>query len=181
MTTFAKTERLILREILPEDRDGMFELDSDPMVHQYLGNKPVKSIEEVDEIIAFVRQQYDDYGIGRWAVIEKSSGNFVGWSGLKREQIEVNGYRDYYDLGYRLIRKYWGNGYATESAQAALAYGFNHLNLPKIYAAADIANKASNAILTKLGFTKVSTFDFNGEACNWYECTQASWMHSTQS
>ena len=83
MKIYVETERLILREMLPSDAEGMFELDSNPIVQKYLGNKPVKTIEDSHNIIDYVRKQYKNQGIGRWAAIEKSSGNFIGWSGLK--------------------------------------------------------------------------------------------------
>ena len=81
MKTSIETERLLLRELLPTDDAGMFELDSNPEVHIYLGNKPVKSIEESREAIANIRQQYLENGIGRWAVILKETGEFIGWFG----------------------------------------------------------------------------------------------------
>ncbi|MCY1487117.1 hypothetical protein D3C87_204390 [compost metagenome] len=65
MRTSIETERLLLRELLPTDDVGMFELDSNPQVHIYLGNKPVTSIEQVREAIANIRQQYLENGIGR--------------------------------------------------------------------------------------------------------------------
>ena len=80
---FAETERLILREILDTDEDAFFEMDADPEVHRYLGNNPVKTKEEIKAAIKFIRQQYIDNGIGRWALIEKSTGEFVGWGGMK--------------------------------------------------------------------------------------------------
>ena len=73
MKIFAETDRLILREILPTDIDGMYELDSDPEVHRYLGNQPVTNKDQVVEVINFIRQQYIDNGIGRWAIIDKKT------------------------------------------------------------------------------------------------------------
>jgi RimJ/RimL family protein N-acetyltransferase len=69
---FTETERLILREIVPADVDGLFELDSDPEVHRYLGNKTIDSKEKILEIITFIRLQYADNGIGRWAIIDRN-------------------------------------------------------------------------------------------------------------
>lgn len=107
MKIFAETERLILREILHSDIDGMFELDSDPEVHKYLGNKPITKKEKVIAIIDSVRQQCVDNGIGRFAIVDKKTNVFMGWTGLKLETICTNNHKNYYDLGYRLIRKYW--------------------------------------------------------------------------
>lgn len=63
------SERFYLREILPTDVDLLFELDSDPLVARYVGNNPVKTKAQMSEIIAMIRQQYADNGVGRWAVI----------------------------------------------------------------------------------------------------------------
>ena len=83
MKIFIETERLILREIMPIDEDAMWEMDSDPMVHQYLGNKPVTHIDQIREAMQYIRQQYLDNGIGRWAMVDKNTNNFLGWTGLK--------------------------------------------------------------------------------------------------
>jgi len=106
MKILAETERLILRDILPTDVEGMYQLDAAPEVHKYLGNKPVASREQTVEVINFIRQQYIDNGIGRWAIINKKSNEFLGWTGLKLVTDETNRHKNYYDLGYRLVKKY---------------------------------------------------------------------------
>jgi len=83
MKIFAETERLLLREMFPSDVDGMYELDSDPDVHRYLGNKPVIDKDQIIDVINLIRQQYIDNGIGRWAIIDKKNNEFIGWTGLK--------------------------------------------------------------------------------------------------
>lgn len=169
MISTIETERLILREILPADKAEMFELDSNAEVHKYLGNTPVKDLEQVREVIQFIRQQYVHNGIGRFAVIEKSSNKFIGWCGLKLFKETVNNHTDFYDLGYRLIQKYWGQGYATEASKAWLTYGFETMNLKEIYAMTDSRNLNSNKVLKKLGFTFVEKFDFIGDESDWYK------------
>ena len=83
MKIFAETKHLLLREIVIEDTGDMFRLDSDPRVHKYLGNNPIKCMGKAKAYIDYIRMQYETYGIGRWAAIEKSSGNWIGWTGLK--------------------------------------------------------------------------------------------------
>ncbi|WDO12952.1 GNAT family N-acetyltransferase [Flavobacterium sp. WW92] len=168
MRTSIETERLLLRELLPTDDVGMFELDSNPQVHIYLGNKPVTSIEQVREAIANIRQQYLENGIGRWAVILKETNEFIGWSGLKLEK-NVNGYETFYDLGYRFIQKHWGKGYAYETAKAFVDFGFNDMKLEKINAYADFDNLASRRVLEKVGMHFVNAFDDEGTQEAWYE------------
>jgi RimJ/RimL family protein N-acetyltransferase len=169
MKIFVETERLILRELLPSDLEGMFELDSDPEVHKYLGNKIVTDKNQIAEIINVVRKQYIDNGIGRWAVIEKSTNNFIGWTGLKFVTELTNGRKNYYDLGYRLRRKYWGQGIATETTIASLDYAFNKLKVNEVYAAASCENIASNKILQKVGLSLIETFYYEDIKCNWYK------------
>lgn len=169
MKIFAETERLILREILPTDVEGMYQLDADPDVHKYLGNKPVTSREQTVEVINFIRQQYIDNGIGRWAIIDKKSHEFLGWTGLKLVTDETNHHKNYYDLGYRLIKKYWGKGIATESAFASLEYAFDKLDAKEVYAMADCENNGSNNILKKVGLDFIETFDLDGTKHNWYK------------
>jgi [ribosomal protein S5]-alanine N-acetyltransferase len=169
MNIFAETERLILRELVPSDADGMFELDSDPEVHRYLGNKPLTDKKQAAEVIEFVRQQYITNGIGRWAVIEKRTGEFLGWSGLKLVTEETNGHINYYDLGYRLIRRHWGKGIATESGRAALQYAFQSLQAKEVFAMADCENHSSNHVLQKLKFQLIETFHDEDVPHYWYK------------
>ncbi|SDR78896.1 Protein N-acetyltransferase, RimJ/RimL family [Formosa sp. Hel1_31_208] len=172
MTFYLETEHLILRDILPTDMDGIFELDSNPKVHQYLGKNPITTKTQAETIINFIIEQYNERGIGRFAAIEKSSGNFIGWSGLKfntGDKETLGSKRDFYDIGYRLIPKYWGKGYAKESAQAVLDFGFDNLKLDLICGAAEIGNIASNKILQNIGLQYHEQFTYEGELINWYE------------
>jgi ribosomal-protein-alanine N-acetyltransferase len=169
---YLETERLILRDLLETDVDGIFELDSDPLVHKYLGNNPIKTKEKAEEIIQFVRQQYNDLGIGRFAAVEKTTGEFIGWSGLKLntgEKETLNGKQHFYDIGYRFIPKYWGKGYATESSVKILEFGFNSLYIDTICGAAEVENIASNKVLQKIGLQFVNEFIYEGGLANWYE------------
>ena len=161
-----ETERLFLRPVKKDDAEDFFELDSNPKVHLFLGNNPVKSIEQSKAMIDDVLQQYEDYGIGRLAIIKKDTGEFIGWSGLKFER-NIRDF-DYYDIGYRLKEEFWGNGYATEAALASLGYGFNDLKLKEICAAALSEHIVSNRILKKIGMSPSGTFVFEGDLCNWY-------------
>lgn len=167
-----ETERLILRELRLTDLDGMFELDSNPEVHKYLGNNPVKTKAESQKILESVLRQYEERGIGRWAAIEKSSGDFIGWSGIRlNTEYNMNGFTKYYDVGYRLIKRYWGKGYATESGKKALGYAFNVMNINELYATTHLKNQASHKVLLKLGLNYVEDFYFDYEKMNlrWYK------------
>ena len=174
MKIHVETDRLILRDIEEYDAAGIFKLDSDPDVHEYLGKKPIQRIEAAVEAIAYIRKQYQQNGIGRWAIMDKETEDFIGWTGLKYEQ-SLRKEFSYYDLGYRLRKEYWGKGIATETAMASLQYGFERLNLKEIGAAAAVEHLASNKILSNIGMQQIETFDFEGEAHNWYLIKQSAY------
>ena len=178
MQYYVETERLIMRDILETDVDGMYELDSDPEVHKYLGNNPINSKEKAAEIIQFIHQQYKNLGIGRFATIEKSSGDFIGWSGLKLntgEKEALNGKTEFFDVGYRFIPRYWNKGYATESSLAVLNYGFKTLNIETICGAAENRNIASNKVLKKIGLKFINEFYYDTIKCSWYELNKSDY------
>lgn len=99
MDIYIETERLYIRELIPDDDQGMYSMDRDPEVHRYIGKKPVENISQTREVIEFVRNQYKEFGIGRWAIIEKSTGDFVGWVGHKRMTETINGHTGHIDYG----------------------------------------------------------------------------------
>ena len=175
MKIFIETERLLLREILSTDEKGLFELDSNPKVHTYLGNNAVENMGQIREVIKKIRQQYIDNGIGRWAIIDKETNDFIGWTGLKFVTEITNNHINFYDLGYRLIEKYWGKGIATETTKATLKYAFEKLNLTEIFGMCDIGNASSKNVLEKTGLKFIETFDFDGRKHNWLRITKDEW------
>jgi ribosomal-protein-alanine N-acetyltransferase len=166
------TERLLLRPLQLADAPGMFELDRDPAVHRYLGGiggpRPA-SLADSEATIRFIQAQYADKGIGRWAVTLRSTSEFMGWAGLKLVAGPINGQLDFYDIGYRFIPRYWGQGYGYEAALPWLAYGFGKLQAPRICAYADVNNAGSRRILAKIGLQEGNTFAEGGTNCVWYE------------
>ncbi|MBF0574560.1 GNAT family N-acetyltransferase [Dysgonomonas sp. GY617] len=169
MKYILETERLYLREIDSQDVDDLFEMDSDPEVHKYIENKPVKFKEQIVEVIEMLRAQYKKNGIARWAVVYKQSGECIGWAGLKYFSEPLNNHSDFYELGYRLKKKHWGKGYVTEAATSIVKYGFENLGLDIIYATAHTENDGSINVLKKLGFKFTEVFDYEGDPTNWFE------------
>jgi ribosomal-protein-alanine N-acetyltransferase len=164
-----ETERLLLRELELSDVEGMFELESNPNVHRYVGNKPISHIDESRAYIESVHQQYKTFGTGRWAVILKETNEFLGWSGIKFITNEINNHKDFYEIGYRFIERHWKKGYATEAGKAFIDYAFNELKADVLYAYADAGNENSRRILEKLGLQYVNSFEYEGESEVWYE------------
>lgn len=168
MNPLLETPRLIFRELQEEDASSMFELDSNAEVHRYLGNTPIQSKEESERVIQFIRKQYIDHGVGRWALIEKQSGDFMGWAGLKLVKEEINGHKDFYDLGYRFMPRYWDQGYATEACKALITYAFETLQIKNVFAFVDAENAASIKVLQKAGLQCVNQFEYQAQNHLWF-------------
>lgn len=175
MNIVIETERLLIRELKETDDQDLFEMDSDPEVHLFIDNQPVKTIDEIQFAIKSITTQYKKNGIGRWAVIDKLTNECIGWSGLKYYNEKVNNQINFYELGYRFKRKHWGKGYATEACSAILNYGFKHLNIESAFAITHPNNLNSKKVLIKLGFKFVESFSLDGEPTHWFELKKSTW------
>ena len=169
MNLVLETERLILREMRATDALSLFEMESNPNVHQYLWNKPLKDISEVHSYIQLIRAQYIQNNIGRFVVILKETNELIGWAGLKYNTEIVNNKVNFFDIGYRLNEKYWGKGYGSEAAIAWLDYGFKTMKIEIMEAAAHTDNIGSNKILRKIGLQMTEQYLEDGVSWNWYE------------
>jgi RimJ/RimL family protein N-acetyltransferase len=166
-----ETDRLLIRALTENDLDGMFALDSDPEVHTYLGNKPITEKAQALDYIKDVNKQYAERNIGRWAVIEKESGKFIGWCGLRLyTDYTFNNLTNFHDIGYRLRPKFWGKGYATEASKACLDYAWNVLKLEKVYGITEKGNESSHNVLLKIGLEYLEDFYYEPEdlMLRWY-------------
>jgi ribosomal-protein-alanine N-acetyltransferase len=148
MRPVIETDRFLLRELHPDDAAEMFALNADPEVVRYTGNGPFASVEDARTFL----ESYDAYRVqrmGRWGIVAKDGGALLGWCGLKRDSHgEV-------DLGYRLHRRFWGQGVATETGAASIEYGFGALALDRIVGRVLPENHASRRVLQKLGMRRV--------------------------
>ncbi len=156
MKPITETERLLLRELAPDDAKDFYNLNLNPSVIKYTGDKAFQNIDEAKEFL----ENYQDYrlnGYGRWAVISKDNNEFLGWCGLK-----YSSSTNETDIGFRFFEHYWNKGFATESARACIDYGFEKLNLNRIVGRAMLENKASVNVLEKIGLQYLEEFDFDG-------------------
>ena len=162
-----ETKRLLIRKFESKDFKQLYNLDSNPLVHKYLYNSPMKSYGEAKEYIQAQLNQYENYGVGRLAVLDKKN-NFIRWAGLKFSDSMINNKTNFYDLGYRLKPNHWGKRIATEASKAILDY---YKNLKNICGIASVENIASNKVLIKSGLIYVNKFidPINGKFDNWYE------------
>ena len=125
-----------------------------------------------------LQQQYLENGIARWAVVDKETKECIGWCGLKYFKESLNNHSHFYELGYRFKQKNWGKGFATESSNAILKYGFKKLQIKSIYAITHPENINSMHVLRKLGFKFIETFDYEGDPTSWFELTKSDWENS---
>lgn len=170
MKTIGHTQRIFLRETNPNDARAIYELNKDPQVIQFTGDPPFSSIAEAEHFL-IKYDHFDKYQRGRWAICDKGSNQLIGWCGLKFHQDDGEN-----DLGYRLFRKYWNRGYATESSHLALQYGFRRLGLDNVIARAVKKNIASIKVMLKLGFHYEKDFEEHGNACEQYRIDKYNYM-----
>lgn len=143
-----ESERLILRRIGGEDLPWLAELMADSDVMQF-SLKGALSYEETKEVV--YRDTIDSYekqGFGHWAVCLKSTLQPIGFCGLTMKVIDS---KSYPELGYRLLKRYWGKGYATEAAIAVKKFALDSLKLPQVVSIIDPDNHASIRVALKNG------------------------------
>jgi RimJ/RimL family protein N-acetyltransferase len=158
-----ETERLTLRRFTEDDVGNLFELNSDPEVMRYInGGEPTPREVIRDEIIPFHLAIYEKFPqLGTWAAQARSDGEFLGWfhfrPGPGEDPTNV-------DLGYRLRRVAWNNGYATEGSRALIRYGFTDLGVNRVFGHAMVTNSASRRVLQKCGLVMVRVIPLEGVA-----------------
>lgn len=158
-----ETPRLNLLVFSEQDTEGFFKMNNNSKVLLFTGDQAFKN-KAAAKLFIQSYDHYQKYGYGRWTIRRKSDNAYLGFCGLKYHETTKE-----IDLGYRLDHEYWGNGYATEAAQACLDYGLNILNLTKIIGRAQAENKASIKVLEKIGMHFFKEFDFEGKLGVIYE------------
>ena len=143
-----QTKRLLIRPFNIKDASDIFKkLDSDSNVTQYTGG--VKNIEEsLKHLESILNLQKQTMLIPRGVVLKKSN-ELIGWSGLEPFMLD----KEKVEIAFGIAQKHWGNGYATEAANAILKAGFCEYNLDLVVAAVNPQNVASTKVINKLGFT----------------------------
>lgn len=140
------TARLQLRRYTAADLPALVALNADPEVMRWLGG-PASADDTATMLETRILAYYAQHpGLGVWATIERASGAHIGFHLLNHVQGE-----SLIQVGYRLHRRYWGMGYATEMSRALLRYGFEQLGLPLLMANTHLDNHASQQVLLKCG------------------------------
>lgn len=153
-----QTQRLRLRAWQDEDLPLFAELNADRRVTEYLLGPLTRS--QSDALVERINEHFLREGFGFWAVEAPGIARFIGMVGLG-----IPGYTAPFtpcvEVGWRLARQYWGQGLATEAAQASLKFGFENVGLAEIVALTVPGNARSRAVMSKLGMTRTATDDFD--------------------
>jgi RimJ/RimL family protein N-acetyltransferase len=152
-----RTDRLTLRRWQDSDLEPWAAMNADPDVREHLGD--LLSREQSDASVARFQADFDQRGYGWWAVEARATGEFIGFAGL--DQVDDGMPFTGVEIGWRLARPAWGQGYATEAALTVLAYGFETLELPEILAVTTATNLRSQAVMRRIGMTRNPADDFD--------------------
>ena len=152
MTHSLRTSRLLLRPWRDEDVAAFAELSADPAVMEYLVPLP--------GWVARARAHWEQHGYGQWVVEIPGEASFIGIVGLNTITYEAH-FTPAVGAAWRFARDYWGRGYATEAARAALDHGFEKLALAEIVATTVPANQRSRRVMERLGMTRAPEDDFD--------------------
>jgi RimJ/RimL family protein N-acetyltransferase len=153
---FIETPRLLLRNWLPVDYEPYIALNADGEVMKFFPS--VKTSEETLEQIQRLQGHIDQYGYGFFAVERKDNGRFIGFTGLAHPGFEAE-FTPCVEVGWRLSKENWGQGFATEAAVACLDFGFSQLALDEIYSFTAVPNIRSEKVMQKIGMHKAGYFD----------------------
>ena len=158
-----RTARLIVRPWRESDLAFFAEQNADPVVMRFLNG--ILSREESDAYVRLAEKHLQETGFCKWAVGAPGIAPFIGAVGLTRVKFEAS-FTPAVEVAWRLHRRYWGQGYATEAAQAAIADGFGRIGLGEIVAITALENTASRRVMERLGMVRGIEFDYPSLAGN---------------
>jgi RimJ/RimL family protein N-acetyltransferase len=148
--TTLRTSRLILRPWRTDDLDDLAEIYGDPEVMRYIRDGSVQDREQTAAGLAKMSADWAERGFGLFAAEVRATGALAGWVGFAVPEFlpEV---MPAVEIGWRLGRAYWGSGYATEGARAALRFGFVERGLERVVSIRHVDNVRSARVMEKLG------------------------------
>jgi ribosomal-protein-alanine N-acetyltransferase len=153
-----RTSRLLMRWWLPADREPFAEMNADPRVREFFPS--IISREESDASVDRIERHFEERGYGLWAVEIPGVARFAGFVGLAIPNIEAH-FTPCVEIGWRLAVPYWGQGYATEAARAAIAFGFDEVQLDEIVSYTTVANVRSRRVMERIGMKYDAAGDFD--------------------
>ena len=152
------TERLVLRQWRAADRVPFAALNADPEVMRHFPRTMTR--EASDRLAGLIEADLERQGWGLWALEERATGRFLGFTGLARPAFEAP-FTPAVEIGWRLARAAWGHGFATEAARAAASFAFAELGLEELVAYTAEGNARSRAVMRRLGMRHDAGGDFD--------------------
>lgn len=150
------TERLLMRRWRDSDREPFAAMNADPEVMRHFPH--LQPREESDASVDRFEQRFVEQGFGLWALELRETGEFLGFTGLNPMPDGIPG-EGGMEVGWRLARPAWGNGYATEAGRAALDLAFGPLGFGEIWSITAVTNVPSQAVMRRLGLSEHAFFD----------------------
>jgi RimJ/RimL family protein N-acetyltransferase len=151
-----RTERLVMRRWRDADREPYAALNADPEVMRYF--PAILSRSESDASIDRIEALFERQGFGLWALEVAATAEFIGFTGLNPMPAGVPGAGGM-EVGWRLARRAWHQGYATEAAAAAAGVAFDGAGLGRLWSMTAVLNRPSQAVMLRLGMTPHELFD----------------------
>jgi RimJ/RimL family protein N-acetyltransferase len=161
MGEYLNTDRIILREFRLSDEEELFLLDSDPEVMRYITlgrTTPREDIIPLIKRVEFLKQKFSGR-LGVWIAETKEKKEFMGWFHFRPDRKDLQNTKRI-ELGYRLKKNFWGQGFATEVSLALIKKGFTELSVDEVFAITLKDNLASQAVMKKVGMRFVREFDY---------------------
>jgi ribosomal-protein-alanine N-acetyltransferase len=155
-----------MRPVAADDLDHFAALYADPDVMRFIGTQGALTREQARDRLDFMLDHWRRHGFGMWALLRKGDGGFVGRCGLRYLDTTTE-----VELGYTLMKAFWGQGFATEASRAVVRHAFEVLKLRRLVAIADPANTASVNVMTKVGMTFERMGRFYNSDCALYAMT----------
>jgi len=165
-----ETERLVLREMTPGDREALRAVISDPETMRYYP-EPYNE-RGVNRWLEWSRENYANFGFGLWAVCLKESGDMIGDCGITMQHID-GWIRP--EIGYHINKRFWRQGYAHEAGIAVRDYAFTHTPFCTLYSYMNAENVPSCSTAESLGMTLRGTFTEDGILHRYYAITKEKW------
>ncbi|WP_202077630.1 GNAT family N-acetyltransferase [Caldalkalibacillus salinus] len=153
---YFESERLLFRDWEDKDIDMFINMNQDRDVMAYFAHMPTEP--QIMTFLQAIKAEFEQYGYGLYAVETKSDEKCIGFIGFHWATFEAE-FTPCIEIGWRLVKEAWGNGYATEGAKACLAYGFNELKFKDVYSFTTKLNTRSENVMRKIGMSKCLEFD----------------------
>jgi RimJ/RimL family protein N-acetyltransferase len=162
-----ETARLFLRPFTSDDLDALASLNADADVMRYIGDGKPQTKAQTQTRLNAILGHWRQHGFGLRAIVDKATHAFIGFCGLQflENTSEI-------EIGYRIARRFWRMGIATEAARACLRHGFEILNLSRIVAVVHPENLPSQRVVEKIGLCYVKNSRFYNTELRYYEITR---------